>query len=112
MRIFVLSSAEGREITEFGSRGVTISPVAKMAAESKIASLNFSPGGTLGFHPAVGVQIFIVTQGKGWVMNENQDRFPIRAGQVVIWQSGEFHASGSDEGMTAVVMEGEKIENY
>jgi hypothetical protein len=36
-------------------------------------------------------------------------RQPIEAGEAVAWELGEEHESGSDEGMTAIIVEGESL---
>jgi hypothetical protein len=35
---------------------------------------------------------------------------PISAGEAVLWEPGEEHESGSDEGMTVLVVEAEALD--
>ena len=67
--------------------------------------IELGPGGVVGRHPAVAAQLFVVVSGTGWVSGSDGDRVPIRAGEAVAWEPGEEHESGSDEGMTALVVE-------
>jgi hypothetical protein len=44
------------------------------------------------------------------VSGADGEREPISAGEAVRWEQGEEHESGSDEGMTVLVLEGETLE--
>ncbi|TLS38130.1 cupin [Pseudalkalibacillus caeni] len=63
----------------------------------------------VGEHDAVVNQLFLVVSGSGWVAGENGKRIPIEQGQAAFWIKGETHTSGSEEGMTVIVLEGEDI---
>jgi quercetin dioxygenase-like cupin family protein len=71
--------------------------------------IEIAPGGVVGRHPAVVTQLFVVVRGSGWVSGSNGEREPIEPGQAVLWDEGEEHESGSDTGMTALVLEGASI---
>ena len=71
--------------------------------------IELAPGGVVGRHPAVAAQLFVVVSGTGWVSGSDRDRVPIRAGEAVAWEPGQEHESGSDEGMTALVVEAESL---
>ena len=51
--------------------------------------------------------LFLVVQGEGWVHGEESDRTRIRAYQAAYWEKGEWHESGTETGMTAIIIEGE-----
>jgi hypothetical protein len=51
-----------------------------------------------------------VENGSGWVSGADGERQPIEAGEAVLWGQGEEHESGSDTGMTALVVEAESID--
>jgi quercetin dioxygenase-like cupin family protein len=72
----------------------------------QVGCMHFDPGGVIGFHPAGVNQLFLVVSGSGWVRDETSGRIPIRAGQAVYWEAGEGHESGTETGMTAIVIEG------
>lgn len=42
----------------------------------------------------------------GWVSGADGERGPIRTGQAAVWDRGEVHGAGSDQGLTAVCVEG------
>jgi hypothetical protein len=48
--------------------------------------------------------------GSGWVSGGDGGREPIRTGEAVLWEPGEEHESGSDDGMTALVVEAESLD--
>jgi len=74
-----------------------------------VVVIELAPGGVVARHPAAAEQLFAVVSGTGWVSGDDGDRIPIRAGEAVAWDPGEEHESGSDEGMTALVVEAESL---
>jgi hypothetical protein len=106
MRIFRFDASTGRPITVFGSVSVAISPILRGVGAIQTGCMHIGPGGVIGAHPAVGPQLFLVVAGEGWVRGARGARRPIIAGQAAFWEDGEEHESGSETGMTAVVIEG------
>ena len=49
-------------------------------------------------------------QGEGWVRGEEEERTPIKSGTAAFWTAEEWHESGSDMGMVAIVIEGENLQ--
>ena len=72
--------------------------------------IEIGPDGLVGRHPAVVAQLFVVVRGTGWVSGADGLRIQISVGEAVLWEPGEEHESGSDEGMTALVVEAEQID--
>ena len=56
-------------------------------------------------HRATGPQLFAVVEGSGWVSGGGGGKVRVKAGQAAYWESGEEHESGTDRGMTAIVVE-------
>jgi quercetin dioxygenase-like cupin family protein len=98
-----------RPITQHGSMGATVAGIARMGGQAQVVCIRLEPGGVLGEHPAVGAQLFLVVAGSGWVRS-GADRRDVAAGSGALWESEELHESGTDDGMTAVVVEAESIE--
>jgi quercetin dioxygenase-like cupin family protein len=92
-----------REVTAAGSIGARVRRLA--AGEAHVVVIEIAPGGVVARHPAVAAQLFAVVRGSGWVSGVEGDREPIAAGEAVLWEPGEQHESGSDGGMTALVVE-------
>jgi quercetin dioxygenase-like cupin family protein len=67
--------------------------------------VRLAAGGSIGRHPTQLWQVLLVVSGSGWVSGASGDRRTLRAGEAALWSPGEDHASGSDEGLTAVVVQ-------
>jgi hypothetical protein len=84
--------------------------VRRLATEAHTVVIEIGAGGVVARHPAVVPQLFVVVRGSGWVSGADGTREPIGAGEAVLWEQGEEHESGSDEGMTALVVEAESLD--
>jgi quercetin dioxygenase-like cupin family protein len=95
-----------REVTAPGSLSAR---VRRLAPSAHVVVIEVGPGGVVARHPAVVAQLFVVVRGLGWVSGADGERQEIRPGEAVLWEPGEEHESGSDEGMTALVVEAESL---
>jgi quercetin dioxygenase-like cupin family protein len=95
-----------REIDRFES---VAARVRRLAPEAQVVLIEIGAGGEVGRHPAAAQQLFLVVRGTGWVAGGEGPREEISAGEAVIWGAGEEHESGSDGGMTALVVEADSI---
>jgi len=66
--------------------------------------LTFEVGAVLWRHPTRLWQLFSVVLGAGWASGADAVHVPVAAGDCVLWEPGEEHESGSDEGMVVVVV--------
>jgi quercetin dioxygenase-like cupin family protein len=96
-----------REVTAPGSLGAR---VRRLAPEAHVVVIEVGPGGVVARHPAVVAQLFVVVRGSGWVSGGEGGREEIGAGEAVLWEPGEEHESGSDIGMTALVVEADTLD--
>jgi quercetin dioxygenase-like cupin family protein len=96
-----------REVTAPGSVSAR---VRRLAAEAHVVVIEVGPGGVVGRHPAVGAQLFTVVRGSGWVSGGDGEREAIAAGEAVLWEPGEEHESGSEDGMSVLVVEAESLD--
>ncbi|MET3290056.1 UNVERIFIED_CONTAM: quercetin dioxygenase-like cupin family protein [Brevibacillus sp. OAP136] len=106
MQLFRFDPAVMRTIEMYGSKQVGISPIIRVEGRAQIGCLHFAENSLVGFHPAVGKQLFLVVQGEGWVRAGGTEVIRLRAGEAAFWEDGEGHESGSDSGMTVIVIEG------
>jgi quercetin dioxygenase-like cupin family protein len=67
-----------------------------------VAVIAIGAGGTVGRHAAAAQQLFVVVRGSGWVAGGDGRREPITTGEAVLWDAGEDHQSGTDEGLAAL----------
>lgn len=95
------------QVDRFGSTGVSISPVARVTGCTigSVVLAEFSAGSVLGRHETHVWQLFTPVEGSGWVSGEDEARTPIERGWTALWAPGEMHASGSDVGMLACIVE-------
>lgn len=114
MKLFRFDAAVGREIQAFGSLNVMMSAILHVDQGTHngafIGCMHIGPKGVVGYHQATARQLFLVVQGTGWVRGGDEQRVPIATGQAAWWDAGEWHESGSDEGMVAIVIEGEDVD--
>jgi quercetin dioxygenase-like cupin family protein len=96
-----------REINRFES---VAARVRRLAPEAHIAVIELGSGGRVGRHPAAAQQLFAVARGSGWVAGADGERHQIETGEAVLWDAGEEHESGSEHGMTALVVEADVID--
>ena len=49
--------------------------------------------------------MFTVIKGHGWVRAGDGDRRRVSVGEAAFWTAGELHESGSDIGMTVLIVQ-------
>lgn len=91
-----------REVTAPGSVSVRLR---RLAREAQVVVIEVGPGGVVGRHLAGVAQLFVVVRGSGWVSGAGGGRETIGVSEAVLWEQGEEHESGSEEGMTVLVVE-------
>lgn len=110
MKIFRFDPEVGKSIDAFDSSGFVISKIVQLFSQADVKIAYLSAKGNIGFHQTAKDQLFVVVQGEGWVRGEAPERFPIHSGLAAFWQEGEWHESGTDNGMTAILIEGKNID--
>lgn len=100
--ISLLTGEEDR----FGTRYVRLwqAGVLENAEQTRVHVARFEKDSLLGRHPTRIWQLFMVIAGSGWVSGGDQVRFPISTGQAVLWHPGEEHESGSESGMSVLIL--------
>jgi quercetin dioxygenase-like cupin family protein len=94
---------------------VTVAPLTLSISEGspmQVAVFRFEPGGRLRRHPATNPQILAILDGSGEVSGANEDDEPIEAGEAVFWHQGEEHETKSAAGLTALIIEGERLDRF
>ncbi|MGF9824044.1 cupin domain-containing protein [Brevibacillus agri] len=110
MKRFRFDRQAGKEIERFDSVSAVFSRIVRTDEPVSIGCIHLQAGGVVGYHPAVCPQLFLVVSGEGWVRGEDDQRIPIQAGQAAFLETGEGHESGTESGMTAIVIEGERLD--
>jgi hypothetical protein len=106
MKIFRFDPEVGKSIDRFNSSGFIISRVVQLFDEAVVNCAYLSWNGVIGYHKATIPQLFLVVHGEGWVRAETSDKTSIKAGQAAYWEKGESHESGTETGMTVIIIEG------
>jgi quercetin dioxygenase-like cupin family protein len=70
-----------------------------------VGCMRLPPGGLVGLHQASGPQLLAIVEGEGWIRGKDAARTAISAGDAVFWEAGEWHETGSESGMVALVIE-------
>lgn len=94
------------EEDRFGTRHVRLwqAGILDGAEQTRVHVARFDKNSLLGRHPTKIWQLFMVIEGSGWVSGEDQVRCAITTGQAVLWHPGEEHDSGSDTGMSVLIL--------
>jgi quercetin dioxygenase-like cupin family protein len=110
VQIFRFDRDGADSITLYDSHTIGFVRVLKSAAGASIGVMYIDAGGVVGFHQAIGDQLFMVVAGAGWVTGMDRVHVPVEAGQAAFWIDGEWHESGSASGMTAVLIEASALD--
>ncbi|WP_257347586.1 cupin domain-containing protein [Pseudalkalibacillus decolorationis] len=109
MKIYRFDQEVGKHITQFDSSFI-MSRVVAADEPAHIGCMHIKAEGIVGYHKAVSDQLFLVVAGEGWVRGEEDEKTKIKTGEVAFWEDGEWHESGTDTGMTAIVIESTNLD--
>ncbi|KPB03790.1 cupin domain-containing protein [Bacillus sp. CHD6a] len=110
MKFFRFEKEVGFPIKQFDSKEAHYIKVWRSKQENNVGFIQIDAGGVVGYHQATVQQLFIVVQGEGWVTGTDREKISIKSGEGVMWEEGEWHESGSENGMLAIVIESESID--
>jgi quercetin dioxygenase-like cupin family protein len=110
MKIFRFDRETGKIIDRYNSAGFTLTRVAHLLEETMIQVAYLGANGLIGYHQATVPQLFLVVQGEGWARGRDQERTHIQTGQGVYWEEGEWHETGTETGMTAIIVESVRLD--
>ncbi|WP_462411538.1 cupin domain-containing protein [Neobacillus sp. Marseille-QA0830] len=98
-----------QSISNYNSVSAYYSKIIKTEKPTNIGFIDIEQGGIVGYHRAPVPQLFIVVHGEGWIECEDNTRITLKSGEGVFWEKGEGHISGSDTGLSALVLQSEKL---
>jgi quercetin dioxygenase-like cupin family protein len=110
MKVFRFDSEVGRPLSAFGSHDVILSRILRTSCGVQIGCMHVQPNGVIAMHQAVGPQLFLVVQGQGWVRGQETAPTAVHAGQAVFWEDQEWHETGTETGLMAIVVEGKELD--
>lgn len=105
VRIFRFDEEVSIAIDAHGSR-FKIGLLTGLDARCRVQVLHLPAAGLVGRHSAVARQLFAVVAGAGWVSGADAARRDLGPGYAALWDAGEEHGAGSDDGMTVLCIEG------
>lgn len=96
---------------EFGSHAVSSIHLGQGTGPAHVYALHFAPGGRVGDHRTGFDQLFLVVEGRGWIAGSDGRPHPLVAGQGAYLRRGEIHSKGSEEGMTAIMVQADDLQS-
>ncbi|TRZ38580.1 cupin [Niallia circulans] len=108
-KIISFNKLAGKEIGNYQSMSAYYTKIMRTDEPVSIGIIHIESGGVVGYHNAPVSQAFIVMEGKGWIKGPDKLVQTIQSGEGVLWEKGEGHESGSEEGMTVLVLQGENL---
>lgn len=105
MRTLRFNRDLAQPITLFDSTGAFSVPLADGSGEAHVYCVHMDAGGCIGEHPAGFSQLFLVVQGSGWAAGADGVRVPLPSGHGALIERGERHSKGSEDGMTAIMVQ-------
>jgi quercetin dioxygenase-like cupin family protein len=100
----ILSQFSEHSVEAHGSSGFTMRGLVR-SEQAHVALAILAPGGLIGRHAAEVPQLFVVVEGSGWVAGGDEERVEVAAGDGVLWDAGEEHEAGTDDGLVALLVE-------
>jgi quercetin dioxygenase-like cupin family protein len=110
VKFFRFDKEIGFQIKRYDSQTAHFIKVLRSKQETSVGFIHIDAGGVVGYHQASVQQLFIIVQGEGWVTGTDREKMEIKSGEGVMWEGGEWHESGSESGMLALVIESESID--
>ncbi|MFJ7405560.1 MULTISPECIES: cupin domain-containing protein [unclassified Lysinibacillus] len=110
MKIYQFSKDSGNAINNYNSHDSFYTKIMKTVEPTNIGFIYIEAGGVVGLHEAPVPQLFIVIQGEGWISGKDREKLLVKQGEGICWQEGEAHESGSDKGLTALVIQSTQID--
>lgn len=109
MKLYRFGEGTARQVTRDGSL-FSIQPFVRSGGRFQAALVTLGENGVIKYHQAAVPQLLIVLSGSGTVCNEEKRYLPVREGSAVFWGREEWHETRTEKGMTALVIEGEGLE--
>lgn len=110
MKFFRFDPKVGREGEHLGGVKAVISKVLQLDNNAKVNAVYLHPNERISHQQAPAQQLLLVVDGEGWMKSITNELSNIRAGQAIFWDANEMQESGTEKGITAVIIEGEKID--
>ncbi|MGH1488705.1 MAG: cupin domain-containing protein [Acidimicrobiales bacterium] len=104
LKLIRFDASQAIPIDGFDSVGSSAVHLGSGSGESHSYAVHIGPGGEIGFHEAGFGQLFIVSEGEGWVATPDE-RTEVARGEAVLIERGTIHAKGSANGLLAIMVQ-------
>jgi len=104
MKIYRFNPEVVKDDEPIGSVKAILDRVLQLDNKAEINAVYIHPNVHLSVQQEMTQQLFLLVDGEGWVMNEAGEKKTVRQGQAVFWGESELPESGSESGMTAVII--------
>ncbi len=108
MEFYTFTKESGKAITKFNSNFM-MSRIIQTDKTTHIGCMYLEENGVIGYHQAVMPQLLLVVSGEGYVRGEKEEYIKVQSGDAVFWQKDEWHATKTNVGLTAIVIESEAL---
>ncbi|WP_217587558.1 cupin [Lentibacillus saliphilus] len=109
MRFFTFAKDSGCRVTEHESNFI-MSRIMQTNHATQIGCMYLDKNDIVGYHQAVVPQLLLVISGQGLVRGERGEYVEVRSGDAVFWEQNEWHETKTDNGLTAIVIEGTDLD--
>jgi quercetin dioxygenase-like cupin family protein len=110
MKRIITGHENALPITDYGSSFHLIRLLRSETKETRVGIAYLAPGDQIARHRAGFPQLFCVLEGSGWVSGDDEIEHPITTGEAAFWSHGELHATRTDTGLSALMVESEELE--
>ena len=94
MKFFGFGKDVSRPMERYESISISYSRITQITTPSSIVFIYIEPGGIIGNHETPTPQLFLVVQGEGWVRGQSESCIPVKIGEGIFLDRGEWHESG------------------
>lgn len=108
MEFYQFNKESGKRISKFNSEFV-MSRIIQTDKPIHIGCMHLDTNGIVGYHQAVVPQLLLILNGEGYVRAKKEEYFKVLPGDAVFWERDEWHETKSDNGLTAIVIEGPEL---
>ena len=110
MKRFSTGHETALPITDYGSSFHLTRLLRSETKEARVDIAYLAPGYQIARHRAGLPQPFYVLEGSGWVSGDDEIEHPITTGEAAFWSHGGLHATRTETGLTALIVQSEELE--
>ncbi|MFD2630148.1 cupin domain-containing protein [Oceanobacillus kapialis] len=110
MQLFRFDKEVGSHVTQYNSDFWFSRILRTNHTKLQISCMTLEAGGLIGGHLAKVDQLLLILEGEGSVTGENNKMESVKRGEAVFLKTGEWHETRSENGLIAIAIEGEELD--